>query len=371
MIGAAALGALIVSRRPHNRYGWLWLLFGTNYVLRQAAESYAGYALAARPGALPWGLEVAWLADRAWFLYIALSPFLLLLFPDGRFRSRRWKIGGWVVVLSALASFLASSFIPWPAGAAVGPFDNPFVLIEGPAATALADYWAIPLVNVYAAIILAAVAVLRRLRRARGEERLQLKWFTLGASFVGVLMAFNVSYASLLVFAGLPEFVPQWVWDVANQVAYVALFSGIAVAILRYRLYDVDLVIRRTLVYGLLTAILVLIYLGTILALQSGLLLLTNRSQSELTTVLSTLAIASLFNPLRTRIQAFIDRRFYRNKYDAQRTLVHFGRTLRSAVELDVLTDDLVETVRETLQPEHVSLWLLATATGEHPAVKE
>ena len=358
MIGAVALGALIVSKQPRNRYGWLWLVFGLSYVVRQTAESYAVYTLVARPGALPLGLEMAWLGDRSWFVYITTTPFILLLFPSGRFPSRRWRTVGWVIVLSSLASLLSSSFIPWPEGAAVGPFENPFVLIEGPLATTIADYWAVPLTVVFIAIIASAVSVLRRLRRAKGEERQQLKWFTLGASFVGLLMLINVIYASILVLGEVPEFVPQWVWDVANQAAYVALFGGIAVAILKYRLYDVDLVIRRTLVYGILTAVLVLIYFGTILSLQSALLILTERSQSEMTTVLSTLAIASLFNPLRTRIQGFIDRRFYRSKYDAQRTLVLFGKTLRSAVELDVLTDDLVQIVRETLQPEHVSLWL-------------
>ena len=358
MIGAVGLGVLIVSKQPHNRYGWLWLVFGLSYVFRQMAESYAGYALVARPGALPLGLEMAWLADRSWFVYITTTPFILLLFPNGRFPSRHWRAVGRLVVLSALASVLSSSFIPWPEGAAIGPFENPFVLIEGPLASSIADYWAVPLSVVFIVIIAAAVSVLRRLRRAKGEERQQFKWFTLGASFVGLLMVINVTYASVLVFGELPEFVPQWVWDVANQAAYMALFGGIAVAILKYRLYDVDLVIRRTLVYGILTTVLVAIYFGTILSLQSALLILTDRSQSEMTTVLSTLAIASLFNPLRTRIQSFIDRRFYRSKYDAQRTLVLFGKTLRSAVELDVLTDDLVQIVRETLQPEHVSLWL-------------
>ena len=371
MFGAVALGVLIVARQPRNRYGWLWLLFGLNYVFRQAAETYAGYAIVTRGGALPLGLEAAWLADRAWFLYITITPFLLVLFPEGRFPSRRWRISGWLVILSSLASMLSSSFIPWPGGAANGPFENPFVLIEGPLAVSIADYWAVPLSFVFIAIIAAALTVLRRLRRARGEERLQLKWFTLGASFVGLLMVINVTYASWLVLAEAPEFVPLWVWDLANQIAYVALFGGIAVAILRYRLYDVDLVIRRTLVYGILTAVLLLIYFGTILALQSALLILTNRSQSELVTVLSTLAIASLFNPLRTRIQAFIDRRFYRSKYDAQRTLVLFGKTLRSAVELDVLTDDLVQIVRETLQPEHVSLWLHTAAIRDYAVVEE
>lgn len=366
MIGAVALSVLIISRQPRNRYGWLWLLFGVTYVVRQAGETYAAYALLAQgqnevAGVLPLGLEVAWLSDRAWFVYITTVPFLLVLFPNGRFPSRRWRITAWLIILSSLASALSSGFIPWPEGAAVGPFENPFVLVEGPLATSISDYWAVPLSVVFVSIVAAAVSVLRRLRRARSVERQQLKWFTLGASFTGVLMVVNISYASVLVLGEVPEFVPQWVWDLANQVAYVALFGGIAIAIMRYRLYDVDLVIRRTLVYGILTAALVSIYFTIILALQNALLVLTNRPQSEMTTVLSTLAIASLFNPLRTRIQAFIDRRFYRRKYDAQQTLILFGKTLRNAVELAVLTDDMLEIVRETLQPAHVSLWLRAT----------
>jgi hypothetical protein len=211
---------------------------------------------------------------------------------------------------------------------------------------------------VFVTIVAAAFSVARRLRRSRGETRQQLKWFALGASFVGVLMVVNIVYASLLVLGGAPDVVAQWVWDVLHQASYVALFGGIAMAIMRYRLYDVDVVIRRTLVYGLLTVALLAIYLVTIVGLQAMLLALTDGSQSELTTVLSTLAIASLFTPLRARIQAFIDRRFYRRKYDAQQTLVHFGRTMRCAVEPDVLAENLLDVVRETLQPEHVSLWL-------------
>lgn len=376
MIGALALGVLIVTRQPRNRYGWLWLLFGLTYVVRTAGETYAVYALHVQPAlgqanAAPLGLEVAWLSDRAWFVYISSVPFLLVLFPDGRFPSRRWRIAGWVIVLSSLASALGSGFIPWPDGATVGPFTNPFVLVEGPLATALSDYWAVPLSAVFIAIVAAAVSVLRRLRRSWGVQRQQLKWFTLGASFTGVLMVVNISYASVLVLGEVPEFIPQWAWDLANQVAYVALFGGIGIAIMRYRLYDVDLVIRRTLVYGILTAALVSIYFAIVLALQSALLVLTNRPQSEMTTVLSTLAIAGLFSPLRTRIQAFIDRRFYRRKYDAQQTLLLFGKTLRSAVELDVLTENMVDIVRETLQPAHVSLWLPERAFKNHQYLKE
>lgn len=363
MIGAVALAVLIVIRQPRNRYGWLWLLFGVAYVVRVAGEAYATYVVVVRPalgqasGGLL-GMEVAWFSDRAWFVYITVVPFLLVLFPIGRFPSRRWRWAGWLIVLSSLESALGSGFIPWPGGAAIGIFTNPFVLVEDPLATTLNDYWAVPLSVVFISIVAAAVSVLRRLRWARGVERQQLKWFTLGASFLGVLMAVNISYASVLVLGEVPEFVPQWVWDLANQVAYVALFGGIGIAIMRYRLYDVDLVIRRTLVYGILTAALVSLYLAIVLVLQSALLVLTNRPQSEMTTVLSTLAIASLFTPLRTRIQAFIDRRFYRSKYDAQQTLLLFGTAVRSAVELDVLTDNMVDIVRETLQPAYVSLWL-------------
>lgn len=376
MIGAVALGVLIITRQPRNRYGWLWLLFGVSYVLRMAGETYAAYVVVVRPalgqssaGLL--GMEMAWFSDRAWFIYITVVPFLLVLFPSGRFPSRRWRWAGWLIVLCSLASAIGSGFIPWPGGAAVGVFTNPFVLVDEPLATALSDYWAVPLSVVFISIVAAAVSVLRRLRRSWGVERQQLKWFTLGASFLGVLMVVNISYASVLVLGEVPEFVPQWVWDLANQVAYVALFGGIGIAIMRYRLYDVDLVIRRTMVYGLLTAALVSIYFAIVLALQSALLVLTNRPQSEMTTVLSTLAIASLFNPMRTHIQAFIDRRFYRRKYDAQQTLLLFGKTLRSAVELDVLTENMVAILRETLQPAHMSLWLPERVGERQQTVEE
>jgi hypothetical protein len=200
-----------------------------------------------------------------------------------------------------------------------------------------------------AAIFLAAVAMVLRLRRARGEERQQLKWISLGG---GVMAAFFLGGELV---PG-PRLVVDLLWA-AGFVALVCLPIAAGIAILRHRLYDIDVVINRTLVYGPLTVSLALAYFGSVVLLQ-GLFRTLTGDDSQLVIVASTLAIAALFDPLRRRIQDWVDRRFYRNKYDARKTLEKFGATLRDETGLEPLSTGLVEVVRETVQPAHVSLWL-------------
>jgi len=212
-------------------------------------------------------------------------------------------------------------------------------------------------------MLASALSLVLRYRRSGGEERQQIKWIAFAASVVGLL--YLVAMITAFTFpseAWLAPGSPLWL----DLVAYAALLSftlvptAVGVAILRYRLYDIDLIINRALVYASLTATLAAVYFGSVVGLQYAFRFLTGQ-ESQLAVVASTLAIAALFVPLRRRVQGFVDRRFYRQKYDAAKTLKEFGARLRDATDLDGLTGDLTGVVRETVQPAHVSLWLAPT----------
>ena len=294
---------------------------------------------------LPGGRIAAWVG--IWIFIPAafgLPMFLLLLFPDGRFISKRWRLVGWV--LGGLVTFAAASKAFEPRRIPPG-IENP--LAPGGAAgeafqvlSPLADALALP------GFALAVAGLVVRLWRSRGVERQQLKWFAYCAALVALGL-------------GTAVFIPSGpVADLAFLVGLLALAGlpvAAGIAILRYRLYDIDVVINRTLVYGSLTVSLVAVYVGSVVSLQYVFRALTGGG-SQLVIVASTLTIAALFNPLRRRIQEFIDRRFYRRKYDARKTLATFSRTLREGTDLDALNAGLLAVVRETMQPEHVSMWL-------------
>jgi hypothetical protein len=292
-------------------------------------------------------------------LLLALALiYLPLLFPDGGLPSRRWLpvavlpgIGALgVVVLGALADTLPAT------NEAPGyEIDNP-IGIEG-----LANVEDLPIFGVltgllFVGIVGAVASVVVRFRRSRGVERQQMKWFLYAA---GLLLLFPVS-----------EPLPSIVGSAVLAEALLALPTAVGIAVLRYRLYGIDLIINRTLVYGPLTATLVLVYLGGVVSLQYAFRALTGQ-QSQLAIVASTLAIAALYNPLRRRVQAFVDRRFYRRKYDAAKTLASFSAKLRDETDLDRLGVELLSVLRETMQPAHASLWLRPDPTprrgGEAP----
>jgi hypothetical protein len=329
VIGAPILGGLIASRRPENPYGWLWLGFGLSVTLIQVSEPYAAYSLIVEPGSLP-APRVAKgeLQGLAWVVAITLVPFLLLLFPTGRLPSQRWRSVAWIVLAAGAT------------GVTLGPF------VDGDSAPIVAV-----LMVIIAASVLSALSLVVRYRRASGVERQQLKWF----AFAAVLLA-AVPIADLL---GLDRLLANALWILLNTATLIGLYFAVGVAILRYRLYEIDLLINRTLVYGSLTAMLAFVYFGGVTATQAIFRTLTGQEQQpQLAIVVSTLVIAALFNPLRRRIQGFIDRRFYRSKYDAAKTLEAFSAKLRDETDLDALSDDLTSVVRETMQPAHVSLWL-------------
>jgi hypothetical protein len=350
-IGAPIIGGLIASRRPENLYGWLWLGLGLSAALLQLAGSYAAYALVVEPGSLPAPRTVSQVLGMAWGMGIIFLPFLLLLFPTGRLPSQRWRPVMWAVLVAGAVLLIISPFLP---GEGIGPFENPLG-VGGVVGEALVFLSVAVVFAIFAALILSALSLVFRYRRAGGIERQQIKWFAYAA----------ILFGGSIVFGGfLGQDLPG-IWDALFEtVTFVPLYVAVGVAILRYRLYDIDVLINRTLVYGSLTMMLAAVYVGSVVLLQ-GLIRSLTGQESTLAVVASTLVIAALFNPLRRRIQSFIDRRFYRNKYDARRTLEAFSAKLRDETDLDALNAELVGVVRETMQPAHVSLWLRPDTTSK------
>ena len=356
------VGALIAARRPRNPIGWLLLVAGFFWMLSGTLKYYAVYGVAS-PGSVPFPLGVAGINSWLWVPFVGLlGTFVFLLFPDGRLPSRGWHPLAW---LSGIVIVLVSVLVgltPEPMQDLGGKY-NPFG-VEAFFPLEIAPYILVPLL--LSCMVLSVFSLVLRYRRSRGEERQQIKWIAYAASLVGTLyltaMVGSFAYPQETWFApGSP------VWQVFLEYAALLSFTliptAIGFAVLRYRLYDIDLLINRTLVYGLLTVMLLLVYFGGVATIQAIFRALTGQEQqAQFAVVVSTLAIAALFNPLRRRIQDLIDQRFYRRKYDAQRTLSAFSRKLRDETDLDVLGGDLVSVVRNTMQPEHVSLWLKPTS---------
>jgi hypothetical protein len=356
------VGALISSRRPHNPIGWICLADGLLFMLLGMIDLYGVYGLA-KPGSVPFPVVIYALSQWLWVPTVGLLViYLALLFPDGRLPSRRWRPLAWfsgvVIVLVSVAEGLAPVALP-----ELGRVRNPFGL-EGQAW--VADATNAILVVFLVCILASAVSLILRYRRSRGEERQQIKWIAFAALFVGLVFV-TAMVSGLIAFVFAPES-----WGSANTPPFwfellfsVVLLSfggvpiAVGIAILRYRLYDIDVLINRTLVYGSLTAMLVALYFGGVAATQAIFRSLTGQEeQPQIAVVASTLVIAALFNPLRQRIQGFIDRRFYRRKYNARKTLEVFSARLRDEIDLEALNTELVGVVRETMQPAYVSLWL-------------
>jgi hypothetical protein len=254
---------------------------------------------------------------------------------------------GWVVIVSGAALLPLAFFSP---ESGQGPVNVPFA-VGGAVGEAMSAIALGAIVIIFVSIILSALSLVVRYQRARGVERQQLKWFALAAVLNGALIVADQ--------LRLDRSLGEALWNLLGVTAFAALYVGIGIAILRYRLYDIDVIINRTLVYGLLTAISAGIYFGGVTATQALLRNLTGQERlPQLVVVASTLVIAALFNPLRRRIQSFIDRSFYRRKYDAAKTLEGFSTKLRDETDLEALRGDLIGVVRETMQPSHVSLWL-------------
>jgi MFS family permease len=346
----SVVGAVVASRHPRNAIGWIFCSMGLVVGLNTLAGGYAEYWLASGSGPRSLGETAAWFSSWSWIpLVFVPTSFLLLLFPDGRPPSPRWRPVAWCAGLGITGFVVgyaleAGPLEDFPQIANPYGIDSPIVEVVGVAAG----------IAVGGSMVASAVSLVMRLRRGGSEQRQQIKWLAyggavvVGAIFVAGFIAIWSANASIVVISlsllGLP------------------IFTGIAIA--RHRLYDIDILINRTLVYGSLTVLLASAYVGGVVGLQAVFRALSGQ-ESTLAVVASTLAIAALFGPLRRRVQAFVDRRFYRRKYDATKTLAAFNARLREETDLNALSNDVVGVATRTMQPAHVSLWLRPDAEPE------
>ena len=344
------IGAVITVRRPENVIGPLLLIAGVSVFAWFSTLAYATYALVIRPD-LSGGVIAIWLQAWVSFPYVyVLLVFLPLLFPDGRFVSRRWRLLGWFVGALFVAQSLAAAFGRPVIVTNVGTIaPNPFAVAGlAPIDVLLNMTLGAPLGLAFLAISCAAVVI--RSRRSRGIERVQLKWFLYA---VGVLL---LAFAILLPVSYVAPDISPGVVLAGISFALALPPLAVGVAVLRYRLYDIDHLINRTVVYGVTTGAIGLTFFAGVIVLPALLRPLINGS--EIAVAVSTLASFALFQPLRVRVQHAVDRRFYRARYDAGRTLDEFGVRLRDEVALDSVRADLLDAVRDTVQPAHASVWL-------------
>ena len=341
----SVVGAIIASRHPRNAIGWLFCGLGVTIGLNSFVGDYAEFWLASGFGTSGPGETAAWLSSWLWILLFYLpTSFLLLLFPDGRLPSPRWRPVAWCAAFGIIGFVAGVALEPGPLGdfpQIENPYgvDSPVVWVLGVAGSIVAG----------CCMVASAVSLIVRLRHAGSEQRQQIKWLAYG----GVVVVGTIFVGALVI----PWSVPVSILIMSIASLGLPIFTGIG--ILRYRLYDIDIIVNRTLVYGSLTLMLLVVYFGGVTATQTLFGTLAGQQRlPQFAVVVSTLAIAALFDPLRRRIQSFIDRRFYRRKYDAAKTLEEFSAKLRNETDLGTLSADLVGVAKETMQPEHTSLWL-------------
>jgi hypothetical protein len=342
---------LIISRRTGNLIGWILLGAAFSFFTTQFVTEWARFALLTRPGALPFGQAAAWISLWIWvvmifFLYILLP----LFFPTGRLVSPRWRPVLWLTGIGLFFIILAFGLIPGPMEE-LEPLPNPLGL------ETIAPF--IEEIQIFSTLFfllligLASLSVLIRFRQSKGDERAQLKWFLFASSLLFVNAFRGITTDLFGLFPPLPRTLEDWIF--ALNVILIGLAIGLA--ILKYRLYEIDVIIRRTLIYGTLTAFLALVYFGSVLVIQSLVPAVTGQN-SQIAIVLSTLIIAALFSPLRRWIQSAIDRRFYRRQYNAEKIIASFHETMQNEVDPGQIADRLMVVVQETMQPEQVSIWL-------------
>ncbi len=338
-IAFTMIGAIVAIRRPSNLIGRFLLASGVLWALTELEFEYAVYAIAGRPTPLPGGMFLAWLGSWEWTVNVGLYPVLFVIFPDGRISTpaRRAVIAASAVVTALLAFDFAFRPGPLQLNAFV---ENPFTPVPRDVIDA-ANIASLAIT--FPMVIVAAGILIRRFRRSVGVEREQLKWLAFAA-------------VPVVLIGPLSGIVPGKPIQVLGSLVQLALPAAIGIAVLRYRLYDIDVLINRSLVYGALSAVLAATYFGTVVLCQA--LLRPLVGGSELAVAVSTLVTLALVQPLRRRIEDAVDRRFYRSRYDAARTLDAFNVRLRDEVDLDAVRTELVSAVRDTVQPAHASVWL-------------
>jgi len=338
----SALAALLITRRPHNRVGWLLMLPAIALVVSNSLDLF----LVTPPPALTLGYWLLIWVDSWHWLFVILPIFLIQLhFPSGRPPTPRWNWVNWLAIGLGLFFIVLSAIFE-----TVGPFPNPIgfvpeAVVNGP----ILIIWGLALVTMAAASF---ISLFVRYRRSQIVERQQIKWLL----FAGGVLVLVYAVVYFVTDPDAPDFASGWP-NLLLALSILALPVAITIAILRYRLFDIDVIIRKTAVYAVITALLALVYFGLIILLQS-IFEAASGEQSPITIVVSTLVIAALFAPLRRRVQDFIDRRFYRRKYDAEQTLAAFGQFVRDETDMAALTAELLRVTQETMQPEQATIWL-------------
>jgi hypothetical protein len=326
-------GFVLASRRPGNRIGWLALAAGLTLGLRSFADTYEQRALVAAPGSWPAGPAALWVSEWIWIVSLGLAAFLFLLFPTGRLRSRRWRPAAWfvgAVFALSTAAVMAGAAREW-----AHPSASFGQLVSPPALAAM-------VIGFLAALVVSGSAIVVRFARSTGEERLQLKWFAAAAVLVvATFIALILTNSNSAVAA------------ILSNLALLSLNAAITIAVLKYRLYEIDRIISRTLAYTIVTGLLVGLYAGLVLLATEVL-----SFSSSVAVAASTLAAAALFSPLRRRVQRAVDRRFNRARYDADQMVTAFAARLKDAVDLDAVQGDLASLVQRALEPAHLSLWV-------------
>lgn len=348
------IGSLIAARKPDNSIGWLLIGIMLTMGIVFASDSYATYTLSTSPGSLPGGLWAAWISEWMWAVTIfSFVTFLPLLYPDGRLPSPRWRPFAWAAILY-LGFVIAVLALKPDLGldAEIPDVRSPV----GVAALAGVARWVDGPGNVLYLLfaIVSTTSLVMRYHRRTGIQRLQIKWF---AFAIGLLTTYFVVTTVLeATLGGSPGDTLPGLF--AAFAAILAVPAAIAIAILRHRLYDIDLIINRALVYGALTGVLVLIYLSCVFGTGAIVRGFTGQTSNHLVVAASTLVVAAAFRPARIRIQKVIDHRFYRSKYDAEKTVEDFSTRLRDEVDIETLRSNLLKVVQDTMKPTHASMWL-------------
>jgi hypothetical protein len=352
----STVGAVVARRHPRNPVGWLFCAGGLVAAIVGFAE-YSVYAILTRSGSLPLGAEVAWVAHWIWWLLLSAVAYILLLFPDGRLLSRRWRPLAWLAGIGPATMAVGIALQPGPLeefAVVRNPFGLEGLEDDGLVAELVDLLGLLGVLGVLFPLVGAGASLVLRFRRAQGDQRLQLKWIAYAAALAAT--AEGTSIAIFLFVGSAPMAV-----EVLVICALAAIPVAAGIAILKHRLYDIDRIINRTLVYGLLTALLGITYVGVVLVaghLFGGI----GTEPPNWAVAGATLAVAALFQPARRRIQAVVDRRFNRRKYNAAKTVEAFSARLRDEVDLDALAAELLAVVDQTMQPTRASLWLQLSA---------
>ena len=349
-LGFPVVGAIIVSRLRRNTIGWVLCGIGAAISVAMFSAEYAQWALVTRDGAGPFGSFFTWLSTWVHFIAIACLLLLLIVFPSGEPRNGFWRWGSRLMLGVVGVLIVLYAIRPGPLDS-IRELSNPVGIdsMKG-----IADSL-IPALGMFLATVMVAAIgdKVRFFVRSSGIQRQQIKWFAISALMFPIMFALTLIFEESMGRGSAGEFDPV---VLAFFFGFNGMAAGIGLAVLKHRLYEIDLVVNRALVYAGLTAVLAGAYLGLVFGFQA--LLAPVTAESDLAIAASTLAVAALFRPVKTRLQAFIDRRFYRRKFDAQRTLEDFSNRLRDEVDLGSLSTQLAHVVSETMQPTHVSLWL-------------